>query len=61
MNAVPKQDDAGLSLDQCENGNGGRRSGAERRKFSYTLYIPERRSGRDRRKKPDRRKGDNDK
>ncbi|MFO7707736.1 MAG: hypothetical protein R6V84_06155 [Desulfobacterales bacterium] len=29
--------------------NGGRRSGAERRKFSYTLHVPERRSGSDRR------------
>jgi len=25
----------------------------DRRKFSYTLYIPERRSGKDRRKKTD--------
>lgn len=29
--------------------NGGRRSGAERRSFSYTYYIPERRKGEDRR------------
>jgi hypothetical protein len=29
--------------------NGGRRSGAERRSFSYTYYIPERRTGKDRR------------
>jgi hypothetical protein len=29
--------------------NGGRRSGVERRKFSYTLHLPERRSGGDRR------------
>jgi hypothetical protein len=29
--------------------NGERRSGLERRKFSYTLYIPERRNGQDRR------------
>jgi hypothetical protein len=27
----------------------GRRSGLDRRKFSYTLYVPERRSGYDRR------------
>lgn len=27
-----------------------RRTGAERRRFSYTRYIPERRSGRDRRR-----------
>jgi hypothetical protein len=35
--------------------NGGTRSGTERRKFEYTAYIPERRSGRDRRKGFDRR------
>ena len=36
--------------------NGGRRSGVERRCFSYTLYIPERRSSTDRRSGKDRRK-----
>ena len=35
--------------------NGGRRSGAERRNFSYTYYIPERRNGQDRRDGNDRR------
>lgn len=35
--------------------NGGRRSGAERRIFSYTYYIPERRDGQDRRKGKERR------
>ena len=35
--------------------NGGRRSGGDRRKYSYTLYIPERRSGKDRRNGKDRR------
>ena len=35
--------------------NGGRRSGGDRRKYSYTLYIPERRSGKDRRDGNDRR------
>jgi len=35
--------------------NGGRRSGGDRRKYSYTLYIPERRSGKDRRDVKDRR------
>jgi len=35
--------------------NGGRRSGAERRNFSYTYCIPERRNGQDRRKGKDRR------
>lgn len=36
--------------------NGGRRSGVDRRQFSYTSYIPERRRGGDRRKGEDRRK-----
>ena len=35
--------------------NGGTRSGTNRRKFQYTDYIPEKRSGRDRRKGFDRR------
>ena len=36
--------------------NGGRRSGGDRRNYSYTLHIPERRSGKDRRSGEDRRK-----
>ena len=36
--------------------NGGRRSGGDRRKYSYTLHIPERRKGQDRRAGKDRRK-----
>ena len=36
--------------------NGGRRSGGDRRNYSYTLHIPERRNGRDRRNGTDRRK-----
>ena len=35
--------------------NRGRRSGIDRRKFLYALVIPERRSGRDRRTRLDRR------
>ena len=35
--------------------NGGRRSGIERREFSYDQHIPERRSGMDRRNGDDRR------
>ena len=34
----------------------GRRSGVDRRTFSYTCYIPERRAGPDRRSGRDRRK-----
>jgi hypothetical protein len=35
--------------------NGGRRSGIDRRCYSYAGHIPERRSGSDRRKPEDRR------
>jgi len=35
--------------------NGGRRTGIERREFSYNEYFPERRSGKDRRNGKDRR------
>ena len=38
--------------------NGGRRLGFERRQFSYSEHIPERRSGKDRRIGPDRRSGE---
>jgi hypothetical protein len=34
---------------------GGRRSGIDRRRFSYALHIPEHRHSKDRRKNPDRR------
>jgi hypothetical protein len=37
--------------------NGGRRTGIERRRFSYAEHIPERRSGEDRRVSDDRRCG----
>ena len=37
--------------------NGGRRSGIERRRFSYSGHIPERRSEGDRRVSSDRRCG----
>ena len=36
--------------------NGGRRCGTDRRQFSYAIHIPERRSGKDRRKRTDRRR-----
>ena len=35
--------------------NGGRRLGADRRQFSYAMYLPERRIGKDRRCGDDRR------
>jgi hypothetical protein len=37
--------------------NGGRRINIDRRQFSYTDYIPDRRSGNDRRSAMDRRSG----
>ena len=36
--------------------NGGRRSGGDRRNFSYSMHIPERRSGENRRDRDDRRR-----
>jgi hypothetical protein len=36
--------------------NGGRRSGMDRRRFSYSAHIPERRQGLDRRSGRDRRR-----
>ena len=35
--------------------NGGRRSGIDRRQFSYSIHIPEARKGSDRRQDADRR------
>ncbi len=35
--------------------NGGRRSGIDRRQFTYSIHIPEAREGSDRRKNGDRR------
>jgi hypothetical protein len=37
--------------------NADRRSGIERRVFSYTLHVPEQRSGKERRKSLGRRSG----
>ncbi|RLB21007.1 MAG: hypothetical protein DRG76_09915 [Deltaproteobacteria bacterium] len=37
--------------------HGGRRSGIDRRRFSYSSHIPERRRGRERRSGKDRRSG----
>ena len=41
--------------------NGGRRSGADRRQFSYAFHIPERRVAADRRSEHDRRRESRDK
>ena len=44
-----------LKNDEVIKDNGESRIGFERRQFSYTAYIPERRSGNDRRKWFERR------
>lgn len=41
-----------VSLDPDEKDKAERRTGLERRHFSYSAYIPERRTGGKRRKKP---------
>ncbi len=41
---------------QASIDNEGRRTGSDRRNYSYTLHIPERRKGGDRRIVDDRRK-----
>ena len=55
------QSHAGIHMiEKKQNGistdNGGRRSGGDRRNYSYTLHVPERRNGGDRREGEDRRK-----
>jgi hypothetical protein len=50
-NTVNEENQKLTSTDNC-----GRRSGADRRTYSYTMHFPERRSGEDRRKSKDRRK-----
>jgi hypothetical protein len=42
-------------MNENNSTNGGRRQIKERRRFSYTFHIPERRSGKDRREGEDRR------
>ena len=44
-----------LNEDFCRNDNWDRRSGIDRRQFSYIAHIPERRCGEDRRRSVDRR------
>jgi hypothetical protein len=56
MHSLPKMDEVALSLHQLEDDQGGQRTGIERRQFSYTLYIPERRRGQERRKELDLKK-----
>jgi hypothetical protein len=56
VHSIRKLNDVDLSLYQNENDKGGRRTGLERRQFSYSVHIPERRSGKARRQAQDRRK-----
>jgi len=42
-------------MKQTLHDNGGRRTGIDRRQFSYTAHFPERRSGKERRSGFDRR------
>jgi hypothetical protein len=56
VHSIRKLNDVDLSLYQNENDKGGRRTGLERRQFSYSVHIPERRSGKPRRQAQDRRK-----
>jgi len=44
-----------LKNENSKRDNGGRRSGEDRREFSYSDYTPERRSSKDRRSGFDRR------
>jgi hypothetical protein len=56
MHSIRKLNDIALNVYQFENDKGGRRAGIERRQFSYSVYIPERRSAQERRQEQDRRK-----
>ena len=61
MHSLRKLDEVALSLHQFEDVKGGQRTGIERRQFLYSVYIPERRSGQQRRKELDLRKSDRSK
>ena len=51
-----KTNENNLQARRISSDNGGRRTGGDRRNYSYTLHIPERRKGKDRRTGDDRRK-----
>jgi hypothetical protein len=61
MHSLRKLDLVALSLHQFEDDKGDQRTGIERRRFSYSLYIPERRSGQQRCKELDLRKSNRSK
>lgn len=56
IHSIRELNDVDLSLYQNEIDKGGRRTGLERRQFSYSVHIPERRSGKAERQAQDRRK-----
>ena len=49
-NEIPGSGNVSLNYFSLNN-KGNKRSGVERRNFRYTAFIPERRSGKERRKK----------
>jgi hypothetical protein len=62
MPSIHKLDEVEVGLYQFENKEEGeRRAVIDRRQFSYSLYIPERRSGQERRKEIDLRKSNRSK
>jgi|PlaIllAssembly_1097288.scaffolds.fasta_scaffold08831_3 hypothetical protein len=54
MDSIHKH--AAVTSDQDEDEKAERRAGAERRKFSYSACIPERRAGQDRREEAELKK-----
>jgi len=56
MHSIRRQGEVEVGLYQFENEEGERRAVIERRQFSYSLYIPERRIGQERRKELDLKK-----
>jgi hypothetical protein len=56
MHSLLELGEVALNPHQFEKDKGGQRTGIERRKFSYSLYIPERRTGQERRKELNVRK-----
>jgi hypothetical protein len=58
MRSICEPDEAALSSCHFENDKVRKRTGIERRQFSYSLYIPERRKGEERRHAQERREPD---
>ena len=57
MHSIRKQGEVEVDLYQFENEEeGDKRAVIDRRQFSYSFYIPERRSGQERRKELDLKK-----